>query len=93
MNIPRLQAKCGQAEEGEHIGKWFCDIFISFFGQKTDDQPFCQLGPFESENIAKTKMKEACKLICEQLEKEMTGEISGKYIDIKTNETRSWDEN
>lgn len=95
MTIPRIRGRVGQAEEAghEHNGKWFFELYFSVLGGGTDDKPLGVFGPYETEQEAKVALKGAAKMACEVVEKDATGTTSGKYLDLRTNEVRPWDEN
>lgn len=91
--IPRIQGKIGQADEPghEYHGKWFFTIWLSFIGEGQPKE-IGTFGPWETEQIAKDELKNACRMGCEALEEKISGTKSGHYIDMKTNETRPWDD-
>ena len=91
--IPRIQARVGQASEPADVaGKWFFEMFLSSLGGGNEPLSMGQFGPWDTEEIAHKEMRRACKLACETIEEKMSGQKSGKYIDMKTNETRDWNE-
>ncbi len=83
MTIPRIRGRAGQAEEGEHKGKWFYDASFWTFDGETQIGDVFQIGPFDTEEIACEKGREMVRFISEVIEKEETGGVSGKYIDMK----------
>lgn len=90
--IPRIQARVGQATEPKEFeGKWFFEMFLTTLGGG-EGQPMGQFGPWDTEEIAHEEMRRACKLACEAIEEKMAGSKSGKYIDMKTNQMRDWNE-
>ncbi len=91
--IPRIQGKVGQAEEPiEMKGKWFFEMWLTTLGGEDDKVSLGQFGPWDDERQAKQELKKAARLACEAMEQRMEGKVSGKYIDMHTNQTRSWDE-
>jgi hypothetical protein len=42
--IPRIQARIGQIEDGEHNGKWIFEIFVSMLGNAESKQSFGVFG-------------------------------------------------
>jgi hypothetical protein len=94
MTIPRIRGRPGIADEGEHKGKWFYEVSIwDLAGEHQGGPPF-QFGPFDSEKQACDKGREIVRYISEHLEKKETGEISGKYLDLKNGAVlRPWENN
>jgi hypothetical protein len=88
--IPRIQARIGQIEDGEHNGKWIFEIFVSMLGNAESKQSFGVFGPWETREIAEQEAKNACQFVCEDYEEKFLGKKSGKYIDVKTNELKEW---
>lgn len=65
----RIRIKIGQCEEGpsELIGKWFVELHVcdnTKPGIPTIGEPF-QIGPFDTEEIAKRESKNAAKVAVE----------------------------
>ena len=91
---PRIQGRVGQAEasEGAYSGKWFFEMFLTEIGAGDHRLSLGQYGPWETEGEAQNQLRIAAQLACESIEKQLTGKVSGKYIDMKTNETKSWDD-
>ena len=92
--IPRIQGKVGQATEPpEFKDKWFFEMWLTSLGAGESGRTFLgQFGPWDTEAQAKTELKIAARVASEAIENEIAGKVSGKYIDMNTNETRSWDE-
>jgi hypothetical protein len=90
--IPRIRGQVGQAIEGEHKDKWFYYASIwTLDGEKQIGDVF-QVGPFDTEKMACEKGRELVKFISDQIEKQETGEVSGKYLDMKNGGVlRPWD--
>lgn len=89
---PRIRARIGTVEEPPELKGQFCfEVFLALSGEG-EGQKMGDFGPFKTEALAKTRMREVCRTMSETIEKEITGKVSGKYLDIKTNEFRNWDE-
>lgn len=92
--IPRIQGRVGQADDGKgKDSKWYFEIYLSELGKPSDMPPIGPFGPYDTEAKAKAELRNACRMACETIETRIDGEPSGKFIDMKTNETRNWDEN
>ena len=89
--IPRIQGKVGQALDGPHVGKWFFEMWMTAIGAG-EGESLGQYGPWKTEEEAHQQLREACRLACENIEMQMAGKTSGKYIDMTTNTVRNWDE-
>ena len=82
-DMPRIRGRTGQAQEGEHKGKWFYEISLwDFTGENLSGEPF-HFGPFDSQDAAKEFGSAKVKECVEHLELKMIGESSGKYMDMK----------
>lgn len=94
MSIPRLRGRAGIADQGEHEGKWYYEISVwDLSGEHQAGPPF-QFGPFESEAAACDKGREIVKDLSEHIEKQQTGEVSGRYLDMKNGGImRPWESN
>ena len=90
--IPRIRGKVGQIESDDPklAGKWIFEIYVSEFGGGEGD---CvgQFGPWDTEAIAQSELRNAVRMCSEHWEKATTGTVSGKYVDLKSNVLRSWD--
>lgn len=83
MMPPRIRGRAGQAIEGDHVGKWYYDVsFWTFDGEKQVSDTW-QIGPFETEDIACENGREFVRAISGEMEKVVSGEVSGKYLDMK----------
>ncbi len=92
--IPRIRGRAGIAEEGEHKGQWFYEISIWDFSGETQAGPPFQFGPFDSEDAACKFGRNKTKEVNQHIEEIMTGEKSGRYMDLKNGcIMRPWDEN
>jgi len=81
--VPRIRGRAGIAEEGEHKGKWFYEISLwDLTGEHQVEKPI-QIGPFDSEDLACKAGREIIKDVSEKIEKDSTGKISGRYLDMK----------
>ena len=67
-------------------GKFYFEIFISFLGSG-EPKSLGMFGPWETKEISEKAMWNAIKICCEQ-----AGYKSGSYIDMKTNQTKSFEE-
>lgn len=93
--IPRIRGKIGQVFESEdpkYNGKWAFEIWLTDIGAG-EGASLGEFGPWETESIAKTELKRVVRLVSDVIEKKLTGKVSGKYVDMHTNEVRPWDEN
>ncbi len=93
MSIPRLRGRSGIADEGPDKDKWFYEVSLwDLSGEIQVGEPF-QFGPFESENAACEYGRNVVKDLSQHIEKQMTGESSGRYLDLKNGAImRPWDE-
>lgn len=95
MNLPpRIRGKVGQADPGQGFdGKWFFTVYIATFYGKEIGDPIGPFGPFDTEKVALQEMRTAVRLAAETYEKNETGEVSGKFMDMKNGGIlRNWDE-
>lgn len=90
--IPRFRGKVGQTDDPEFKDKWFFTVWLSMMGEG-EGREMGTFGPWDTEEIALRELKKCVRHMVETYEKEFTGKISGNYIDMQTNENRSWDEN
>lgn len=89
--LPRIQGKVGQATEPKEVeGKWFFEMWASFIGEGAKES-LGTWGPFDSEELAQERLKAFAQVACEEWEMKVLGKKSGKYVDMKTNETRTWE--
>lgn len=79
--IPRFQGKLSEGDDG----KFYFEIFISFLGSG-EPKSLGMFGPWETKEISEKAMWNAIKICCEQ-----AGYKSGSYIDMKTNQTKSFE--
>lgn len=96
MNPPRIRAQSFQFESPtEWKDKWGFEISMwSLDGETRIGDAIGMFGPFDTQEMAVAASKDAAKLVCEDIEKRMTGEVSGKYLDLKNGAVlRSWMEN
>lgn len=96
IGVPRIQARTGQVTESPEdpslIGKWSFEIHVSFMGSGQDKMVFP--GPlFDTEDEAKREMRKAAELVVREVSKKIKDADPEKYIDLKTNEVRNWQEN
>lgn len=92
MGIPRIQGAVGQVSEPpEFAGKWFFEMWLSFLGRDEEKRSLGQFGPWDSEKEAEEELRAAAKIACDLIERDISGNTSGEYIDMKTNLRRRWD--
>lgn len=90
IGTPRIRGKIGIATEPEDIaGKYFFEVFLTYIGCG-EGGSLGEFGPFDTEKEAQAELRDVCKFVSQKVEEELTGGVSGKYIDMKTNETRDW---
>ncbi len=90
---PRIRGRVGQAEEpAEMKGKWFFEVFVTEIGAGEPKDPIGPFGPYDTEVEAQEKLRGACRMACEEIEKAFAGGVSGKVLDMKDNKIKSWDE-
>lgn len=93
VGTPRIQARTGQiTDPPELVGKWTFEIHLTYIGGGEDKKVLQCPAYFETEAEAKTAMREAARVACEACEKMMGSEVSGNYLDLKSNAVRKWDE-
>jgi hypothetical protein len=93
--IPRLRGRAAQIDSPpEDAGKWLYELTMwDLSGEHQVGEPWF-FGPFETEAIAKTEGREITKKVSQTVEKEITGEVSGRFLDLKNGGImRPWDEN
>lgn len=88
----RVKGRVGQIDDPENKdhNKWIFEIFLTALGAGDKLASLGQFGPWASEEEAHAELKKACQMVCETVEMTMTGTKSGKFIDMKTNETKEW---
>lgn len=91
--LPRIRGRVGTAfdeKTNENLGfTW--ELFIIVEAGEGDGDRFQCPKVFKTEAEAQASLMEACQMACEMFEKEFVGEVSGKFLDMKTNEVRRWD--
>lgn len=93
--IPRIRGRVGQADSEMCNGKWFFEIYVDLLGEAGGpgvSEPAGTFGPYDSKEEAQIELRRACKIACDAAEEIIDGKPSGKYIDMKTNLTRRWDQ-
>lgn len=91
--IPRFQGRVGQASDPPEMrGKWFFTIWISILGHAEEAKEIGPIGPWDTEERAHRELQTAIRLMAEDYEKRTTGQVSGEYVDMKTNVRRKWGE-
>lgn len=92
MKVPRLQGKIGVLEEPpEWKGQFGFEIYLTFMGEGRGNR-MGLWAPFKTEQEARVELRKVSREMSETIEMEMTGKISGQYLDMKTNEMRNWEE-
>ena len=91
--LPRIRGRVGtiESDDPEFNGKFAFEIFLTFMGAG-EGRKLGDWGPFDTEDEAKRALRKQCQEICEVIQKEFVGETSSKYLDMKTNEIRDWQE-
>lgn len=91
--IPRIQGRVGEIESPPELaGRFTFEVFLSFMGDGEPQKVF--QGPdYATHEEAMKELRNACRICCEKIETDIDGKPSGKFIDMKTNHLRSWDEN
>lgn len=84
--IPRVRGNAVQKENG----KWSFMLVVGVMGNEDCDEYHFAI-EFDTKEEALAELQRAARLICESFEQRITGKLSGKYIDMKTNSTRKWD--
>jgi len=92
--LPRIRGKIGQATDPEEFkGKYFFYIILAELDGTPIGDPIGPFGPFDTEKQAQIELRKVCRKAAEGIEVELTGKVSGKYIDFNNNGAlRSWDE-
>lgn len=81
--IPRIRGRSGIIEDGDYKGKWAYEIsFWELTGENQIFEPI-ELGPFNTKEESLKQGHAAIKEICEMFEEKLTGETSGKFLDLK----------
>jgi hypothetical protein len=90
--IPRIRGKIGQiSSEGKpDHDKWIFTVWLTTIGGG-DGEEIGTFGLFDTQAEAKRELESAVRTMSDEIEKHMTGKVSGKYIDMKTNTLRHWD--
>lgn len=91
---PRIRGRTAQIETPiEDAGKWVYELsFWEITGEKQIGEPML-FGPFNSEDHAHEEGMRLVQRACETIEKEETGQTSGKYFDLKNGGVmRPWQE-
>lgn len=84
--IPRIRGSAYQKENG----KWTCFMEACELGSNQSETFDCNFD-FDTQAEAIEELKKVCQIACETFEKAMGFDSGGKFIDMKTNETRYWD--
>ncbi len=92
--IPRIRGRSAEIEKGQgHDGKFCYEISVwTFDGEKQLGDSHV-IGPFDTIEIARAEGLKFVRSISEKIEKDQTGEISGKFLDMKNGGIlRPWDQ-
>lgn len=89
--IPRVCGRVGEIVDPVELrGRFTFEVFIGFIGHGEPEKIFN--GPdYATESEAKTALLEASRLVCKKIE-ESFGVDAGKFIDLKDNRLKSWDD-
>jgi hypothetical protein len=80
--------------EGEHKNKWFIEVSVWDLAGEKELFEGWSIGPWDTEKIAKSKMREVAKVISDAITESVDGRPALKYIDMKQGGLlRSWEEN
>lgn len=94
--IPRIRGKVGTIEDPPEWRGQFC-FEISMWtldGETQVGDPIGPFGPYKTEKEAQDALRSATRKACEAVELGVTGQISGKFLDLKNGAVmRPWDEN
>lgn len=83
MSIPRIRGRTAQITEGEDKNKWLYEISLwDLSGEHLVGEPLF-FGPFDNQELARSAGTQIVKDVSQHIEKEKTGEISGRYLDMK----------
>jgi hypothetical protein len=84
--IPRFQGKAFQVNNG---CSW--EILVVELGNNEKNFTITTEEIFTTKKSAIKNMTAVIKLCCDTFQKKSMGEVTGKYIDMKTKETLNWD--
>lgn len=93
--IPRIRGRVAQidAPGDKDDNKFVYEITIWNLAGETQICDPILFGPYETEAIAKENGRIKVKDMCNFIEKEETGEISGRFLDLKNGAImRPWDD-
>lgn len=94
MSPPRIRGRTAQIQEPiEDRDKWVYEVSVwDLAGEKQLMEP-ALYGPYETEQIAMNEGRKIVQTITERIEKDMTGKVSGRYLDLKNGAImRPWKE-
>jgi hypothetical protein len=96
--IPRIRGRVGLIEEHtdpKFNGKWIAEMFLGMLGDgdpaAEGKAPDFTFGPFDTQKEAEDLLSMACRDACDVAELAITGEKSGKYLDMKDNRLKAWE--
>lgn len=87
MMIPRIRGSAIKVGK-----KWSWEMFVGMMGSDEADL-YTTKELYKTRKEAVSALRVACRTVCEAIETKVDGKPSGKFIDMKTNATRNWDEN
>ena len=87
---PKIRGKVGEIiTAGEHKGKFAFEMWLTSLGGGEGDT-LGHFGPFDTEEIALKELNVAAEIACKALSKNIKDADPTRYIDMKTNELKSW---
>lgn len=75
----------------EKNGTWHWEVNVTILGSNDDGFLMGSVNSFTTKEEAIEDMKVAIKIGCDTIQKQVMGEVTGEYIDMKSNETLKWD--
>jgi len=83
--LPRFRGIALEVEGG-----WSWEACVTFLGDNENILSFKSSNIFSTKEEAIKDMKEAIRIGCDAIQEKFMGEVTGNYIDMKTNETLNW---
>ena len=96
MNAPRIRGRVGELiVDNKPSGKYCFEISIwDFEGKNQVGERLGPYGNFATQKEAMDALKNACKMCCEEAERQAGCAPSGKFMDMKAGGVmRRWEEN
>lgn len=83
--IPRIRGKVGIIDDPPELaGQFAFEISLwDLTGETKIGESFGPFGPFKTDREAQDELKKATKSVCEEIERTETGDVSGRYLDLK----------